>query len=130
MNEVYEFLKNSQVFYLATVEGDQPRVRPFGAINLYDGKIYIQTGNVKPVAHQLKENKKIEISSMYNGQWIRLTGEAVLDENEVAQQAMLDANPSLKKMYAVGDGNTEVYYIVNACAEICSFTEPPKSFKF
>lgn len=130
MKEVFEFLKSCGVYYLATVEGDQPRVRPFTSLNYYEDKIYIQTGKVKPVAHQLKANRKIEISGMSKGSWIRLTGEAVLDENEAAQQSMLDANPGLDKMYAVGDGNIEVYYIQNAKADICSFTDAPKHFEF
>lgn len=130
MEEVFDFLKRCGVYYLATVEGDQPHVRPFTSLNCYDGRIYIQTGKVKPVAHQLKANHKIEISGMAKGSWIRLTGEAVLDESEAAQQSMLDANPGLEKMYAVGDGNIEVYYIQNAKADICSFTDAPKHFAF
>lgn len=130
MKEVFDFLKSCGVYYLATAEGDQPRVRPFTSLNYFEDKIYIQTGKVKPVAHQLKANQKIEISGMAKGSWIRLTGEAVLDDNEVAQQSMLDANPGLEKMYAVGDGNIEVYYIRNAKADICSFTAEPKHFEF
>lgn len=130
MKEVFDFLKRCGVYYLATVEGDQPRVRPFTSLNCYDGKIYIQTGKVKPVAHQLKANRKIEISAMADGAWLRLTGEAVLDESEAAQQSMLDANPGLEKMYAVGDGNIEVYSIQNAKADICSFADAPKHFEF
>lgn len=130
MKEVYDFLKKCGTYYLATVEGDQPRVRPFTSMNYYEDKIYFQTGKVKKVAHQLKANPKIEISGMAEGAWIRLTGEAVLHEDEKAQQAMLDANPGLDQMYAVGDGNMEVYYIKNASADICSFTEEPKHFTF
>lgn len=130
MKEVFDFLKSCGPYYLATAEGDQPRVRPFTSLNYYEGKIYFQTGKVKNVAHQLKANHKVEISAMSKGAWIRLTGEAVLDENEAAQQSMLDANPGLEKMYAVGDGNIEVYYIQNAVADICSFTEEPKHFEF
>lgn len=130
MKEVYDFLKKCQTYYLATVEGDQPRVRPFTSMNYYDGKIYFQTGKVKKVADQLKANPKIEISGMADACWLRLTGEAVLHEDEAAQQAMLDANPGLHKMYAVGDGNIEVYYIKNASADIYSFTEEPKHFEF
>lgn len=130
MDEVFEFLKQSGVYYLATVEGDQPRVRPFTSLNLYEGKIYIQTGRIKKVAHQLKANPRIEISAMRKGEWIRISGEAVLDDNEAAQQSMLDANPGLDKMYAVGDGNIEVYYIKNASADISSFTAEPKHFEF
>lgn len=130
MKEVFDFLKSCGVYYLATAQGDQPRVRPFTSLNYFEDKIYIQTGKVKSVAHQLKDNQKIEISGMAKGSWIRLTGEAVLDDNEAAQQSMLDANPGLEKMYAVGDGNIEVYYIRNAKADICSFTAEPKHFEF
>ena len=131
MNEVYEFLKSAGVYYLATVEGDQPRVRPFGTIDIFEDKLYIQTGKVKPVAHQMKANPKVELSAMTpDGKWIRIAAEAVLDDNIEAQTHMLDAYPNLKSMYQPGDGNTEVYYLKNAVAQICSFTEPPKTIEF
>lgn len=130
MNEVYEFLKKCGVYYLATAEGDQPRVRPFGTVDLFEGKLYIQTGKVKPVAHQLKANPKVEISGMADSKWIRVAGEAVLDERIEAQKHMLDSYPSLQAMYQPGDGNTEVYYLKNVTAQICSFTEPAKEFHF
>lgn len=130
MKRVYEFLKNAGVYYLATIENDQPRVRPFGTIDLYEGKLYIQTGKVKKVAEQLKKNPKVEISAMHNGSWIRLEAEAILDEDIEAQRHMLDEYPNLKGMYQVGDGNTEVYYLKNATATISSFTEKPVVIKF
>ena len=131
MKEVYEFLKSCGVYYLATVEDDQPRVRPFGTIDLFEDKLYIQTGKVKPVAHQMKANPKVEISGMTkDGKWIRLAAEAVLDERVEAQEHMLEGYPQLKAMYQPGDGNTEVYYLQNAVAQICSFTEAPKEIKF
>ena len=130
MQEVYEFLQKCGVYYLATVEGDQPRVRPFGTIDLYEGKLYIQTGRVKNVANQMKANSKVEISGMADDKWIRVTAEAVLDDNLAAQEHMLEAYPSLKGQYQPGDGNTEVYYLKNATATICSFTEEPKVIRF
>lgn len=131
MKEVYEFLKNCGAYYLATVEGEQPRVRPFGTVDLFEDRLYIQTGKVKAVAQQMKANPKVEISAMaQDGRWIRVTAEAVLDDNIKAQEHMLDAYPNLKAMYAAGDGNTEVYYLKNAVAQICSFTEAPREIKF
>ncbi len=131
MKEVYEFLKNCGVYYLATVEGDQPRVRPFGTVDLFEDKLYIQTGKIKAVAQQMKTNPKIEISAMaQDGRWIRIAAEAALDDNIKAQEHMLNAYPNLKAMYTVGDGNTEVYYLKNAVAQICSFTEAPREIKF
>lgn len=130
MQEVYEFLKAAGTYYLATMDGDQPRVRPFGTIDLFDGRLYIQTGKRKPVADQLKANPKIEISAMLDGRWIRLSAEAILDENIEAQVHMLDNYPGLKAMYAPGDGNTEVYYLRNASAAICSFTSEPEVYHF
>lgn len=130
MKEVYEFLKACGTYYLATVEGDQPRVRPFGTIDLFEDKLYIQTGKIKPVANQMKANPKVEISGMAGGKWIRLSATAVLDERIEAQTHMLDAYPSLKGMYQPGDGNTEVYYLKDAIAQICSFTEAPKEIRF
>ena len=130
MKRVYDFLKKANVYYLATVEGEVPRVRPFGTINEFEGKLYIQTGKVKPVADQMKANPKVEISAMAEGKWIRIEAEAVLDENIAAQEHMLDAYPNLKAMYQPGDGNTEVYYLKNATAQICSFAEAPVVIKF
>lgn len=130
MKQVYEFLKKAEVYYLATVDGDQPRVRPFGTIDIFEDKLYIQTGKVKPVADQMKANPKVEISAMAEGKWIRIEAEAVLDENIAAQEHMLDAYPNLKAMYQPGDGNTEVYYLKNATAQICSFAEAPVVIKF
>ena len=131
MNEVYEFLKKCGVYYLATVEGDQPRVRPFGTYDLFEDRLYIQTGKVKPVAQQMKANPKVEISAMSpDGKWIRITAEAVLDDNIAAQEHMLSAYPSLRAQYSPGDGNTEVYYLKNATAVICSFTEAPRTIRF
>ncbi|MBQ8537714.1 MAG: pyridoxamine 5'-phosphate oxidase family protein [Clostridia bacterium] len=130
MNEVYDFLKKANVYYLATVEGDQPRVRPFGTVDLFEGKLYIQTGKIKPVAQQMKANPKVEISAMWEGKWIRLSAEAVLDDRIEAQAHMLKAYPSLSAMYKPGDGNTEVYYLQNATAQICSFAEAPRTITF
>lgn len=130
MEEVYEFLKKCKTYYLATVEGDQPRVRPFGTVDLFEGKLYIQTGKSKKVADQMKANPKVEICGMTGGAWIRLAAEAVLDERVEAQDHMLDSYPHLRKMYAPGDGNTEVYYLRNAVAQICSFGAPPKTIEF
>ena len=130
MNEVYEFLKAAGTYYLATLEGDQPRVRPFGTIDLYGDHLYIQTGKRKAVADQLKANPKIELSTMLEDRWIRLTAEAILDENVEAQAHMLDNYPSLKAMYAPGDGNTEVYRLENVTASIYSFTAEPEVYQF
>ena len=131
MKEVYEFLKKCGVYYLATVEGDQPRVRPFGTYDVFEDKLYIQTGKVKPVAHQMKANPKVELSAMSpDGKWIRITAEAVLDDNIAAQEHMLESYPSLRAQYTPGDGNTEVYYLKNATAVICSFTEAPRTIRF
>ena len=130
MKQVYEFLKKAEVYYLATVDGDQPRVRPFGTIDLFEDKLYIQTGKIKPVANQMKANPKVEISAMAEGKWIRIEAIAVLDERIEAQEHMLDSYPNLKAMYQPGDGNTEVYYLKDATAQICSFTEAPVVIKF
>ena len=130
MQRVCQFLKDAGVYYLATVEGDQPRVRPFGTIDLYGDHLYIQTGKRKAVADQLKANPKIELSAMLDGRWIRLSAEAVLDENIEAQGHMLDNYPQLKGMYTPGDGNTEVYFLRNVTAVIASFTAEPEVYQF
>ena len=131
MKEVYAFLKSCGVYYLATVEGDQPRVRPFGTYDVFEDKLYIQTGKIKSVAQQMKANPKVELSAMSpDGKWIRIAAEAVLDDNIAAQEHMLSSYPSLRAQYTPGDGNTEVYYLKNATAVISSFTEEPKTIRF
>ena len=131
MEEVYQFLKDCGVFYLATVEGDQPRVRPFGAVNIFEGKLYIQTGKVKKVSKQMQANPKVEICGFKNGKWIRVAGKVVRDERVEAKQDMLDhSSPSVKKMYSATDDNTEVLYLEDVTATISSFTEEPKVIKF
>lgn len=130
MKEVYEFLKSCQTYYLATVEGDQPRVRPFGTIDLFEGKLYIQTSVKKDVSKQIHANGKIEICAFDGGKWLRLAATAVADDNIEAQRHMLDAHPSLKAMYQPGDGNTEVFYLKGVTATFSSFTEAPRTVQF
>ena len=131
MKKILEFLKECGVYYLATADGDQPRVRPFGAQCGFEGRLYLTTSNKKAVYAQMKANPKIEISGMSrDGRWIRLTAEAVFDERREARQAMLDANPELSPMYSLDDGKFEVFYLANATAEICSFSENPQVYKF
>lgn len=130
MQKAYEFLKDAGTYYLATVEGDQPRVRPFGTVNVFEGKLYIQTGKVKPVSHQLHANPKAEICAFKDGRWIRVAAELVSDDRYEAKASMLDAYPMLQHMYRADDGNTEVFYLKNAVYTISSFTEPPISGSF
>ena len=130
MERVYNFLKDAGVYYLATVEGDQPRVRPFGTANIFDGKLYIQTGKVKPCSKQILANPKVEISAFHQGVWIRIAGELVEDDRIEANKAMLDAYPNLRGMYDENDGNTQVFYFRNAVATFSSFTAAPEIVKF
>lgn len=130
MKETYEFLKKCGTFYLATVEEDQPHVRPFGAINLFEDKIYMQTGKVKNVSKQIEKNNKIELCGFINGEWIRVEAKAIRDERLEAKVAMLEKNPSLKAMYSAEDENTEVLYLEDVTSTIYSFTNEPISYKF
>ena len=130
MKEVYDFLKKCGVFYIATIDGDKPRVRPFGALNIFEDKLYIQTGKAKNVSKQMASNPKVEISSFIDGKWIRLEGEVVEDPRREAKVSMLEANPELKAMYSADDDNTEVLYLTNAKASINSFTEEPIFIEF
>ena len=114
MEKVLEFLKEAGAYYLATVDGDQPRVRPFGTINLFEGKLYIQTGKAKDVSKQIHANPKVEICAFKDGDWIRVAGELVEDDRREARASMLDAYPDLRRMYNEDDGNTEVFYLKNA----------------
>ena len=130
MNKVNDFLKQAGTYYLATVEGDQPRVRPFGTVNIFEGKLYIQTGKKKDVAKQIAANPKVEISAFKDGKWIRVAGELVEDDRIEAQKSMLDTYPELGGMYQPGDGNTVVYYFKDAVATISSFTAAPEVIRF
>ena len=131
MKEVLEFLKKCGVFYIATAEGDQPRVRPFGALHEFEGKIYLITSNQKPVFAQIAQNPKIEICGMEpGGKWIRIAAKAVRDDRIEARESMLEANPSLKGMYSADDGKMEVLYLADVKAVIASFTEAPVSYEF
>ena len=130
MKEAFAFLKAAKVFYIATVEGDQPRVRPFGAICEFEGRFYITTANTKKVYAQIKQNPKVEICAMAGGKWIRLAAELVEDDRREARAAMLEANPSLRNLYAADDGVMVVLYLKNATADICSFTEPTVTYHF
>ncbi len=130
MQRVEKFLKEAETYYLATVEGDQPRVRPFGTAHIFEGKLYIQTGKVKDVSKQLHANPKAEICAFRNGTWLRVTGELIPDERREAKVAMLEAYPSLQKMYSADDDNTEVLYFKDATATFYSFTSEPEVVKF
>ena len=130
MNEVYEFLKKCETYYLATVEGDQPRVRPFGTIDIFEDKLYIQTGKSKEVSKQIQKNPKVELCAFADGKWLRVSGELVRDDRYEPKAHMLETYPALKAMYSADDDNTEVLYFKNATAVFSSFTEAPKTIKF
>ena len=130
MESVCKFLKDAGVYYLATVDGDSPRVRPFGTANIFDGKLYIQTGKKKEVSKQIAKNNKVEICAFKDGEWLRLFGELIEDDRREARVSMLEAYPELKSMYDPDDGNTEVLYFKNATAVFSSFTAEPRTIKF
>jgi uncharacterized pyridoxamine 5'-phosphate oxidase family protein len=130
MQEVYEFLKKCGTYYLATAEGDQPRVRPFGTADIFEGRLYIQTGKSKEVSRQIQANPKVEICAFADGKWLRIAGKLVRDDRVEAKRHMLDAYPSLKAMYSAEDDNTEVLYFEEAVATFSSFTEAPRTVRF
>ncbi len=130
MQEVYDFLKKAGTYYLATVEGDQPRVRPFGTVNIFDGKLYIQTGKVKPCSKQMAANPKVEICAFAGGEWVRIAAKAIDDDRLEAKQSMLDAYPMLQNQYKADDGNTQVLYLEDATATFSSFGGPDRVVKF
>jgi uncharacterized pyridoxamine 5'-phosphate oxidase family protein len=130
MDEVYEFLKKAKTYYIATADGDQPRVRPFGAVDLFEDKLYIQTGKVKDVSKQIAKNPKVEICAFDEGQWLRIAATLVDDPRIEAQQHMLDNFPELSRMYKAGDGNNQVLYLKDATATFASFGGEPKTVTF
>ena len=130
MNEVQQFLKECGVYYLATVDGDKPRVRPFGTAEIFEGHLYIQTGKSKKVANQIEINPYVELCGFKDGKWIRVAGKLIKDDRVEAKKDMLDKNPSLRNMYDENDENTEVLYFESGIATIYSFTEAPKVIEF
>lgn len=130
MEKICKFLKEAGVYYLATVEGNQPRVRPFGTALLYEGKLYIQTGKVKPVSKQLAANPKAEICAFKDGVWLRIAGELVNDDRVEVKKAMLDEYSNLRGMYDEHDDNTQVLYFKNGMATFSSFTAPAEVVEF
>ena len=130
MQRVEKFLKDAGVYYLATVDGDQPRVMPFGTAHVFEGRLYIQTGKIKEVSKQIHANPKVEICAFLNGEWLRVAGTLVEDDRREARQSMLDAYPDLQAMYSADDGNTEVFYFKDATATFSSFTKEPESISF
>ena len=130
MEEVYEFLKQCGTYYLATDDDGQPRVRPFGTIDLYDGGLYIQTGRCKDVYRQMEKNPKVELCAFDGKHWLRVTADAKADNRVEAETHMLDAYPSLKARYQPGDGNTVVLRLENVTSTFSSFTEESKTIRF
>ena len=133
MSKAYDFLKECGSFFVATEENDQPRVRPFGVVNLFENKIYFITGKKKNVSKQIQKNPKIEICGLSREKqetWIRIEAEAVRDDRIEAKKDMLDKNPYLRQLYSEKDDNTEVLYLKNVTARICSFTDKEKVIHF
>ena len=130
MKEVYDFIKKCGTYYLATVDGDQARVRPFGTIDIFDGKLYIQTGKKKDVSKQIAKNPKVELCCFGEGTWLRLAGTLVRDDRREAKKHMLDEYPNLRGMYSEDDDNTEVLYFKDAVATFSSFAAPERKVEF
>lgn len=130
MKEIYDFLKKAQTYYLATVEGDQPRVRPFGTVDIFEDRLYIQTGKSKKVSAQIQANNKVELCAFCDGVWLRVSGTLERDDRREPKVHMLDSYPELKAMYSPDDDNTEVLCFTEAEAVFASFTEPPRVVKF
>ena len=130
MERVCKFLKEAGTYYIATVDGDKPRVRPFGTIHIFNGRLYIQSGKRKDFAKQVEKNPNVELCAFKDGEWLRLSGKLVYDDDRQARVSMLDAYPQLKAMYDPDDGNTAVYYFKDAEAAFCSFTKAPEIVTF
>ena len=130
MKEVRDFLKDCGMYFLATTDKDQPRVRPFGTAEIFEGKLYIETGKKKNVSKQIQANPKVELCACKDGRWVRVEGTLVRDDRREAKQDMLDKNPVLKELYSADDDNTEVLYFDHAKATFYSFTEEPKVIEF
>ena len=130
MKEVCDFLKKCGTYFLATVEDDMPRVRPFGTAHIFEDKLYIETGKIKDVFKQVEKNPNAEICAFDGQKWLRISGKLIHDDRRVARESMLNAYPELRSMYNEDDGNTAVLYFKDATATFYSFTEAPKIVKF
>ena len=130
LEEIVSFLDEAKTYYLATVDGDKPRVRPFGTALVYEDKLYIQTGKVKDVSKQISKNPNVEICAFLNGKWLRLSGKLVNDDRREVKKAMLDKMPVLRGMYSEDDDNTQVLYFTDATAKFCSFGGENKEYHF
>ena len=130
MKEVQEFLKVCGVYYLATVDNNIPKVRPFGTAEIFEDHLYIQTGKKKDVYKQIEVNNNVEICAFKDGKWIRIAGKLIPDDRVEAKKDMLDKNPNLRGMYNELDDNTIVLYFESAIATIYSFTDAPKVIEF
>lgn len=131
MKEIYDYLKKNPTFFLATEDGNQPRVRPFGVVAEFEGKLYISTGKQKNVFKQMQENPKIELCAMgQDHSWLRVEATAVHDDRVEARARMLEENPNISGMYKADDDNMAVLYLKDATGTICSFSGEPKVYKF
>ena len=132
MQEVQSYLKECGAFFIATTDGDQPRVRPFGVSEIINGRLYIITGKVKDVYKQMDKNGKFEICALKKSgsEWMRLSGTLVNDETLSVKEEFLKRNPGLKAMYKADDDNMAVLYITNATARFCSFSTPERKVNF
>lgn len=130
MQEVYDFLDKCGTYYLATNDDGQPRVRPFGTVDIFEGRLYIQTGKEKDVSKQIAKNPKVEICAFDSENWMRLTGTLVSDDRVEAKKHLLDSYPNLKNMYSATDDNTEVLYFKDATATFYSFDTQPRTVRF
>jgi uncharacterized pyridoxamine 5'-phosphate oxidase family protein len=130
MQTVHDFLKKTETYYIATAEGDQPRVRPFGTAHIFEGRLYIQSGLKKDFAGQIAANPRVEICAFDGAEWLRVAAKLIEDNRTEAQESLLAAYPSLKGMYAVNDGNNVVYYLKDATATFYSFGGEPRTVRF
>jgi len=130
MEKTVKFLNEAKVFFVSTINGDKPEVRPFGALNVYNGRLYITTSNTKDVYKQIMMNNNVAISAVLDGEWIRISAKLVNDDSLDAKKSMLDANSNLRVMYNENDGKLSVLYLTEATATISSFTSAPIVEKF
>ena len=130
MEKTVKFLSEAGVFFVSTINGDKPEVRPFGALNVYEGKLYLITSNEKDVFKQIEKNNNVAISAVCGGKWIRINTKLIKDDRVDAKRSMLDANPDLRAMYNENDGKVEVLYFTDSVSTISSFTEAPVVEKF
>lgn len=127
--KVYEFLEDAKTFYLATMEGNQPRVRPYGAMLFFEGKNYIMAFGQTNATRQIAANQKAEICA-FKGRTLRIECKLVEDNRPEVGKALVDKMPVLKPVLGENGENGVMYYLKDATANFFKIMKLDETVKF